>query len=316
MLLKELHNPLAYKLLDPIKGDSGDGATFMFEMREYYLQRALLKFRRLIGALTTDEELIFSNLVMPIRVGIILNDQDYEDFGLSAGGNDIVVKKLKDARKNYYNEKDSYAFNGFRIYTCPLKFVKNYLARVNQNFLPIINAEGNPDISWNQSDDVFLNIYKVKQAFIEFSSAITNNRDSVEVASNRVLFEYIEPVNFQKARNGNDSNKMYDIEENNYFTVMNSRIYFIGKSIGSKQDKVLNAYLLIQKEITSDINGEQLEVPEEYTDIILTLAAQEAMFDLGTNIASNKSQLYGNEVQQQIQIIQQQLVKNKATGNV
>jgi hypothetical protein len=104
----------------------------------------------------------------------------------------------------------------------------------------------------------------------------------------------------------NDDNLSY------FYAVINKMLRFAGGTALVKQIDLLFPTPSVQMQVDGD---NDVCIPYEYSDLYLTLAAYEAMLDVGDQIALQKANFYNQEILNQIKIIQvkEQLMKQADT---
>jgi hypothetical protein len=101
------------------------------------------------------------------------------------------------------------------------------------------------------------------------------------------------------------SSKFYEANATNkkfFYSLIDGKIKFLADANTS----VLELYLFVRNyvpDFQSDASVD-IMIPVELHDVILNLAAYEAMLDLGNNASLNKAQMYNAEVAKELKVIQ------------
>jgi len=198
------------------------------------------------------------------------------------------------------------------IYSAELRL--KYLSRAYGRMKRTLNAIFPQTIS-----KIFPDFYKVAEETAILNNAIALDtadiynihdiyvkRDSDSAVGDTWLSyqaNYILPENYFRVKY-NDSTDYYIPSETDgrfYYTVIDGNIKFLPEST----TYTWYADLFYQNNMLHDSYEGTLDIriPYEYADLLLTLAAQEAMYDTGDTRALNKAQVYGGDIQRQLSIL-------------
>lgn len=113
---------------------------------------------------------------------------------------------------------------------------------------------------------------------------------------------YIQPENYFRVKYGDSTEYYLPSEADNrfYYTIIDGTIKFL-PTLGSKW----------RVDVLYKVNPAQLEyngtvdiiIPHNFVDMLMTLAAEEAMYDLGDERSLAKAQVYAADIMRQLEII-------------
>ena len=123
-----------------------------------------------------------------------------------------------------------------------------------------------------------------------------------------VRCSYIFPENYMSVKHATSSQyKASNVtgSEVYFYTVINGTVLFVVQAATGDTDPTITEIELFVKNDTSAINSgsRDIIVPAQYYDLLLTMAAQEAMHDQGDQMSLAKAQIYASDIQAQISIL-------------
>lgn len=161
--------------------------------------------------------------------------------------------------------------------------------------IEIVEKKGNKEIK--------VTFEKISELYVKIAG-----KDKVIPAQEIKSFQYL------TVKYGNNDIYVPSIEQDRiYYTVLNGKIYLLPESEEEIYDYIEIVYKSTQV-LFEDLEDE-VEIASEYKDLLLELAANEAMMDIGRQ---DKYQLYTSDINNQYQILSQyaQLIEAKEGSDV
>lgn len=138
------------------------------------------------------------------------------------------------------------------------------------------------------NDGTEITIEKIEELYLKATST-TDDRTAKTFISNDIQCTYISPDKYLSVKN--NTNDMYDTTKNYFYTILSNEIYLLPILNGTLKYYQIE---LITLEDTATFGLEDtLLIPNEYIDLFITMAANEAMQDIGR---ADKVQLYLNDI--------------------
>lgn len=150
-----------------------------------------------------------------------------------------------------------------------------------------------------------INAYNIHDIYVKRSSDATGTGLDPDSVTTWLSYQanYILPENYFRVKY-NDSTEYYIPNEADgrfYYTIIDGNIKFL------PEDTTYTwfADLFYQNNVTHESyeGTNDLRIPYDYLDLLLTLAAQEAMYDTGDQRALSRAQVYGNDIDRQVGIL-------------
>lgn len=115
---------------------------------------------------------------------------------------------------------------------------------------------------------------------------------------------YINPNNYISVKNGKNSEYAPSIETKEiYYTTINNSIYLLPQDEKNRYEGIEIVYIPDSESISySDLEKVELNIPLDYIDLLITMAATEGMQDIARQ---DKVQLYNSDVVGQLNILTQ-----------
>lgn len=93
-----------------------------------------------------------------------------------------------------------------------------------------------------------------------------------------------------------------------YYSIINGKIVFVFNAAGGEYaevGRVLSDIQIFMKNDTTEIASatKDIMIPSQYHDLLLTMAALEAMYDQGDQVSLNKAQIYASDIDRQVNIL-------------
>ena len=150
----------------------------------------------------------------------------------------------------------------------------------------------------NESNNV-ITIEEIYELFINVKNSVSLELPAVPETEDTSIYigtvRYITPDKYLSTKY--QENDMYNTKDEYFYTILENKIYLLPILTNKQYYKV---ELICLEDVPELNKNDELNIPNSYIDLLVAMAALEAMEDLGR---SDKVQLYTSEINNQLSIL-------------
>jgi hypothetical protein len=351
-IFDELLLSLSFKIGDPVSTGSSDGQVFSLQQKTDYLNRAYARLRRTLASTTKDTDLALPNLAKMVTLYAadteLLSTAD-QAFGSDSGNWSGTGWSVAGGVLAHTAGANLLTLSGYNIipgrnYTLSVKYVSSVdgtmvvslggVAKTastltgTQTIVYTFTAVDNstltflPSALWAGSiDDLSLKIADASNAALLLTTGMPKSyiqtREIKQVylksATEIIDCHYIDPAKFLPVSLG--VNDYYNTDGSKaFFSDLAGKLHIIKPS----DFTITEIWIYCISDVPAYISGgaEDIVISPSYKDLLMNLAAKEAMQDRGDAVSTQKVQLYDNDFFGEIKIIATRTQVNPDTEEI